>query len=293
MMVEWLFGMQAARPQPAIAPSCAIFGDIAAQHRQTLAIRIRICRFSFGSGRGLIFLKSVDKVRPLRVEEARFGWLSLAPALFFFTVFVGFPVAYSLILSFEEWNMTSPVSHWVGLANYEALFDDETFLRSLLQTTVFTVALTAVVVVFSLAMALLIDLKLRFIKLYRTILYLPAVTSLVAIGIVWVWLFDPQYGLINQLLRGIGLEGPLWLADPGVALLALVITATWRNVGYFATIFLAGLQGIDAQYYEAARIDGAGPWACFWRITLPLLRPTVLFVVVMSVILSFQVFALV
>jgi multiple sugar transport system permease protein len=245
------------------------------------------------SGRGLIFLKSVDKVRPLRVEEARFAWLSLAPALFFFTVFVGFPVAYSFILSFEDWNMTSPVSHWVGLANYEALLSDETFLRSLLQTTVFTVAITAVVVVFSLAMALLIDLKLRFIKLYRTILYLPAVTSLVAIGIVWVWLFDPQYGLINQLLRGIGLEGPLWLADPGVALLALVITAAWRNVGYFATIFLAGLQGIDAQYYEAARIDGAGPWACFWSITLPLLRPTVLFVVVMSVILSFQVFALV
>jgi len=142
-------------------------------------------------------------------------------------------------------------------------------------------------------MALLIDLKLRFIKLYRTILYLPAVTSLVAIGIVWVWLFDPQYGLINQLLRGIGLEGPLWLADPDMALIALVITAAWRNVGYFATIFLAGLQGIDIQYYEAARIDGAGPWASFWTITLPLLRPTVLFVVVMSVILSFQVFALV
>jgi len=142
-------------------------------------------------------------------------------------------------------------------------------------------------------MALLIDLKLRFIKLYRTILYLPAVTSLVAIGIVWVWLFDPQYGLIDQILRGFGFDGPLWLADPDVALLALVITAAWRNVGYFATIFLAGLQGIDVQYYEAAHIDGAGPWACFWSITLPLLRPTVLFVVVMSVILSFQVFALV
>jgi multiple sugar transport system permease protein len=229
----------------------------------------------------------------LRAEEARFAWLSLAPALFFFAVFVGFPVVYSFILSFEDWNMTSPVSHWVGLANYQALPADETFLRSLLQTTVFTFAITTMVVVFSLAMALLINLKLRFIKVYRTVLYLPAVTSLVAIGIVWVWLFDPQYGLINQILRGIGLDGPLWLADPDVALLALVITAAWRNIGYFATIFLAGLQGIDVQYYEAARIDGAGPWACFWGITLPLLRPTVLFVVVMSVILSFQVFALV
>jgi hypothetical protein len=108
------------------------------------------------------FLRSVGRVRPLRVEEARFAWLSLAPALFFFALFVGFPVVYSFILSFEDWNLTSPVSHWVGLANYEALLEDETFLRSLLQTTVFTVAITAVVVVFSLAMALLIDLKLRF-----------------------------------------------------------------------------------------------------------------------------------
>ena len=140
---------------------------------------------------------------------------------------------------------------------------------------------------------LLLDQKLRWIKLYRTIFYLPAVTSLVAIGIVWVWMFDPQYGLINQLLKVIGIAGPLWLADPSTALVALIITAAWRNVGYFATIFLAGLQGIDNMYYEAARIDGAGRWASFWRITLPLLKPTVLFVVVMSVILSFQVFALV
>jgi len=148
-------------------------------------------------------------------------------------------------------------------------------------------------VVFSLAMALLLDQKLRWIKLYRTIFYLPAVTSLVAIGIVWVWMFDPQYGLINRGLRGIGIEGPLWLADTRIALLSLIITAAWRNVGYFATIFLAGLQGIDNTYYEAARIDGAGAWDRFRRITLPLLKPTIVFVVVMSVILSFQVFALV
>lgn len=146
---------------------------------------------------------------------------------------------------------------------------------------------------FSLAAALLLDLKLRYIQVYRTILYFPAVTSMVAIGIVWVWMLDPEYGLINQLLRIVGIEGPLWLADPKMALPALVITAAWRNVGYFATIFLAGLQAIDLTYYEAARMDGAGAWDCFRRITLPLLRPTILFVVVMSVILSFQVFALV
>lgn len=243
--------------------------------------------------RSPVRMSAWPRIRLLRREEARFAWLSLLPALFFFALFVGFPVAYSFVLSFQDWNMTSATASWVGLDNYEALLSDETFLRSLLQTTVFTVLITASVVVFSLGMALLLDRKLRAIKLYRAILYLPAVTSLVAIGIVWVWMFDPQYGLINQVLKLLGTEGPLWLADPDTALISLVITATWRNVGYFATIFLAGLQGIDIGYYEAARIDGAGPSACFWRITLPLLRPTVLFVVVMSVILSFQVFALV
>jgi ABC-type sugar transport system permease subunit len=235
----------------------------------------------------------VSRLRLWRREEVRFAWLSLLPALGFFAVFVGFPMAYALYLSFHDWNMTTPTPNWVGLENYAALIDDELFVRSLLQTTLFTLGITACIIVFSLAVALLIDQKLRLIRLYRAILYLPAVTSLVAIGIVWVWMYDPEYGLINQLLRKADIVGPLWLADTRLALLSLVITAAWRNVGYFATIFLAGLQSIDTMYYEAAKIDGADAWDCFWRITLPLLRPTILFVVVMSVILSFQVFALV
>ena len=226
-------------------------------------------------------------------EETRFAWAALTPALLFFATFVGFPFGYSFYLSFHDWNMMAPTPTWVGLENYTALMGDAEFLKSLVQTALFTIGITGCIVVFSLSMALLLDQKLRWIKLYRTIFYLPAVTSLVAIGIVWVWMFDPQYGLINQGLRGIGIEGPLWLADTRIALLSLILTAAWRNVGYFATIFLAGLQGIDNTYYEAARIDGAGAWDRFRRITLPLLKPTILFVVVMSVILSFQVFALV
>jgi ABC-type sugar transport system permease subunit len=226
-------------------------------------------------------------------EEATFAWLSLAPALLFFAIFVGFPVGYSFYLSFHEWNMMSPTAAWVGLENYTALLGDELFIRSLVQTSLFTAGITACIVVFSLAVALLLDQQLRTILLYRTVYYLPAVTSVVAIGIVWLWVFDPQFGMINQLLRGIGVTGPRWLADQKLALPALILTAAWRNVGYFATIFLAGLQGIDRMYYEAARIDGAGAWACFRWVTLPLLRPTMLFVVIMSVILSFQVFALV
>lgn len=226
-------------------------------------------------------------------EETRFAWMAIAPALGFFGLFVGFPVGYSFYLSFHDWNMMSPTPYWVGLENYTALLDDEEFRRSLIQTAAFTFGITLCIVVLSLGMAVLLDQKLRWIKLYRTIFYLPAVTSLVAIGVVWIWIFDPQYGLINQTLAGLGVAGPVWLADPDLALIALIMTAAWRNIGYFATIFLAGLQGIDAMYYEAARIDGASAWASFRRITLPLLKPTILFVVVMSVILSFQVFALV
>jgi multiple sugar transport system permease protein len=226
-------------------------------------------------------------------EETRFAWLSLTPALLFFVLFVGFPVVYSFYLSFHEWNMMAPKPTWIGGENYAALLQDEFFLRSLLQTTLFTLGITVCIVLFSMATAILLDQKLKQIQLYRTVYYLPAVTSVVAIGIVWLWIFDPQYGLINQVLRSVGVLGPRWLADQKLALPALILTAAWRNIGYFATIFLAGLQGIDTMYYEAARIDGAGAWGCFRRITLPLLRPTTLFVVIMSVILSFQVFALV
>ena len=134
-------------------------------------------------------------------EEARFAWLSLTPALLFFAVFVGFPVLYSFYLSFHDWNMMSPQPAWVGLENYTALLRDELFIRSLVQTTIFTAGITGCIVVLSLVTALLLDQRLRQIWLYRTIYYLPAVTSVVAIGIVWLWIFDPQFGLINQTLK--------------------------------------------------------------------------------------------
>lgn len=225
--------------------------------------------------------------------EARFSYLALLPAGIFFGLFVGFPIGYSFFLSFHEWNMMEQTPLWVGLDNYVELLKDESFQKSLIITLLFTAGITACIVIFSLGMAVLLDQKLRWIKLYRTIFYLPAITSLVAIGIVWVWMFDPQYGLINQGLGLLGINGPVWLGDTRYALVALIIAAAWRNIGYFATIFLAGLQGIDNTYYEAALIDGAGRWSSFWHITLPLLKPTIFFVTVMSVILSFQVFALV
>ncbi len=226
-------------------------------------------------------------------EETRTAWLYLSPALAHLALFVGFPVAYGFWLSLNEWNMISPRMTFVGLDNYVDLLDDPLFHEAFVNTAYFTLGILLVILVCSFGVALLLDQPLRQIGLFRGIYYSPAVTSVVAIGVVWYWMFDPEYGLINQVLQALGVYGPRWLADSAWAMPALIITAAWRNVGYFATIFLAGLQGIDQSYYEAASIDGAGRLAKLRSITIPLLSPITFFVAVMAVILSFQVFALV
>ena len=226
-------------------------------------------------------------------EETRTGWLFLSPALIHLAIFVGFPVAYGFWLSLNEWNMISPTMRFVGFRNYLDLADDPLFLESFLNTAYFTAGILAIILLASFGVALLLDRPLRQIGVFRGIYYSPAVTSVVAIGVVWYWMFDPEYGLINQVLQALGIYGPRWLADSTWAMPALIITAAWRNVGYFATIFLAGLQGIDQSYYDAAAIDGAGALAKLGYITIPLLSPITFFVAVMAVILSFQVFALV
>ena len=232
-------------------------------------------------------------VGELRREEARSGWLFLAPALLHLALFVGFPIVYGFWLSLNEWNMISPQMRFVGLDNYAELVVDPILHESFLHTVYFTAAIVIIVVVGSFGMALLIDQPLRRAGVFRGIYYSPAVTSVAAMGVVWYWMFDPEYGLINQVLSSLSIYGPRWLADSSWAMPALIIAAAWRNVGYFATIFLAGLQGIDTSYYEAASIDGANALARLRHITIPLMAPTTFFVVVMTIILSFQVFALV
>lgn len=232
-------------------------------------------------------------VDEFRREESRAAWLFLAPVLLHLAIFVGYPVVYGFWLSLNDWNMISPRMTFVGAENYVDLTDDRAFLDSVWNTAYFTAALMAIVLVCSFGVALLLDQPLRQIGLFRGVYYSPAVTSVVAIGVVWYWMFDPEYGLINQVLQALGVYGPRWLADSTWAMPALIITAAWRNIGYFATIFLAGLQGIDVSFHEAAAIDGANALQRLRYITIPLLKPVTFFVMVMVVILSFQVFALV
>ena len=230
--------------------------------------------------------------REVRDEQLRSGYLFLLPALLHFAIFVAFPFGYAFYLSFHEWNMIGSMT-FVGFRNYQELLADAKFQETIFNTAYFTVGVMAGILVLSLGLALALDHQMKGMSLFRGVYFSPAVTSVIVIGVVWLWMFQPEFGLINQLLALVGIDGPRWVSDPSWAMPSLILTALWKNVGYFSVIFLAGLQGIDVSYYEAARVDGANRLRTFRHITLPLLMPTTFFVLVMGVILSFQVFGLV
>jgi multiple sugar transport system permease protein len=177
----------------------------------------------------------------------------------------------------------------VGLDNFREIVSDGRFWHSLGVTAVYSLYVPVTMVV-SLLVAMALDRSGIRIRLARTVLFLPFIASVVAIALVWQWMYQADFGLINQALRRVGIEGPDWLGDPRFALLSVMILSVWVHLGYQMVIFLAGLQGIPQVYHDAARVDGASSWQRFRRITLPLLRPTLLFVLVTGTISSFQVF---
>jgi multiple sugar transport system permease protein len=179
---------------------------------------------------------------------------------------------------------------FIGLKNFLTLANDAVFRRVLLNTAYYTFGLVPLNIVISLSLALWLNRKLRGVSLYRLAFFLPVVTVTVAVSLIWKWMYDPFAGLIDAAVKLIGLTGPNWLSDPTWAMPALILMSVWKGFGYNMVLFLAGLQGIPSAIYEAATIDGATSWQRFWRITLPLLSPTMFFAVVMTVISSFQVF---
>ncbi len=215
----------------------------------------------------------------------------LSPSLLIFGVFVFFPLAFTAYLSFTKWNLVSPSGTFVGINNYVRLLTkDPLFWKVLRNTAVFSVTVVVVAMVLGLALALLLNRPLRGRSLYRAGIFSPYVTSAAAMALVWLWIFDPQYGLINSALKAVGLQGPEWLASTTWALPALIIMTIWRFVGYDMLIFLGGLQNIPQEMIEAARIDGARESQVFRHITLPLLSPTTFFIAVTSFITMFQAF---
>ncbi len=223
------------------------------------------------------------------------GWLFATPWVVIFLVFMALPILASLLLSFTSFglaNLADPFNlNFIGLQNYGRLVHDQLFLQAALNTIIVVVIGVPLNVGLALLIAIGANQGVRFARtIFRVGYYLPVVTSIVAIAMVWRFLLDPDAGLINNLLRLVGLHGPDWLGNPSLALPSVIFVVIWRNVGYAMIILLAGLQGVDIALYEAAHIDGAGAFARFRYITLPMMRPVLLFVSVITSIGFLQVF---
>jgi multiple sugar transport system permease protein len=227
--------------------------------------------------------------RPLVLGQAAKAWAFLAPSFAHLLVFSIGPILFALWLSFHEWNLLQPTRPFVGLDNYRELARDAGFLNAVRNTAIYVLFVPAGMIV-SLALALLVNRRLPGVRLLRTVFFLPYVTSFVAISLVWRWMFQPDVGLFNNVLGHVGIPPQPWLSSPASALPSLMFMSIWMYAGYMMVIFLAGLQNIPESLYESARIDGAGAWRRFRHITLPMLRPTILFVLVTMVIFMFQVF---
>ncbi|MCS6848242.1 MAG: sugar ABC transporter permease [Anaerolineae bacterium] len=223
-------------------------------------------------------------------------WLFLLPALVWYFIFLVYPMAYSFVISLTDWDGLSRTSNWVGFANYiNIVFNDEVSRLALRNNVIWTVGTLLIPTILGLVLAVLLDQKLFGRTMFRTIIYSPAVLPLVAVGLIWAWMYNPQFGFINEVLKAIGL-GHLargWLSTFETALPATFVTAIWTGVGFSMTVYLAALQGIPAEQYEAARIDGATGLRLFWHITLPWLREAHVIVLSLAVISSFKVFDLI
>lgn len=229
----------------------------------------------------------------LRLRNTLIGWSFILPNFIGFAVLTLVPVVWLFYLGFTNWNIFGTAT-WTGLANFQRLFGDPMFLTALVNTFYYSILHIPLTFVVALGLALLLNTKLRGVSFFRTAAFFPYITSIVAIAVVWNLLFSPQYGPINQFLHFIGIANPpAWLQSSTWAMPATVIVATWRDMGYYMILFLAGLQTVPRELHEAARMDGANGWQRFWNVTMPCLRPTTFFVTVMLTINSFKIFDLI
>jgi len=222
--------------------------------------------------------------------------LFLAPALLLIAVFFFIPVVASFLMSFTDFDIYSLAdssnARFVGLENYKNLLSDPLFWKAMRNTLYFVFVGVPLSLIVSLGTALLLNSKLiRFMSLFRLAYFLPVVTTLVAVAVVWRYIYHPSFGLVNYLLSFMGIGAVDWLGNPKWAMLALILMAVWKNFGYNMIIFIAGLQNIPPELYESARIDGAGKWQELLHITLPMLLPTTIFVSIITIIGYFQLFA--
>jgi len=241
----------------------------------------------------------------------RKAYLYIIPTYSILTIFIILPIFFAFFISFTKWNLLGSM-RYVGIANYQKLFHSEEFWKALINTFYYTFITVPCALIIALILAMLLNTKIKGLAFYRAAYFMPVMTSVVASAFIWQWIFQSQNGILNHffgffgmkplswlnepkgiftvIFNSIGIQIPNWMGGPSVTLVAISIMSIWKNTGYYMIIFLAGLQNIPKAFYEAAEIDGAGPVKKFFSITLPILSPTTYFVLIMSIIVSFQVF---
>lgn len=217
------------------------------------------------------------------------GYLLILPTVLGLIIFYIIPFFKTLFYSFTDLGSFGQYS-WIGLDNFKRMLGDANVWSALKNTLIYTVISVPVGIALAIIVAVLLNSKIKGLSIYRTLFFLPAVTMPAAIAMVWKWLYNSDYGLINYVLGKFSVKGPSWISDPKIAIYSVIIVGIWSSIGYNMVILLAGIQSIPGNFYEAADIDGAGPLKKFFNVTLPLLTPTIFFVVVMALINAFQVF---
>lgn len=256
------------------------------------------CLAQIGMGKGQRrnggnMAESKQTVRKKASKRQRKDWLAayifIAPVTIGLLVFYIYPFIQNFWFSFNDVNKFN-VSTFVGLQNYKELFMDEEVFRTFGNTLKYVVCTVPVGIGLSIIIASLLNTKIKGTSIYRTLYFLPSVTMAAAVSLVWKWIFNEKVGILNGVIKGLGGEAHGWITDPKTALFCIMIVGLWMTVGYNMIILLAGMQGISGTYYEAAAIDGAGPIQQFCKVTVPLLTPTIFFVMITSIISGFQVF---
>lgn len=225
----------------------------------------------------------------MRIKHQIVPYLLVSPYIIHFILFVAFPVIFSIVLTFHKWNIIAPMEY-TGLSNYIRLFQDEVFLKSLVNTLIFLVIHIPLQIIIALFLAQILNQNIKFRGFFRAAFFLPVIVSGVVVTILWQQLYGFDTGLLNRLLVSIGLNKVGWLTDPNIAMPSIALMATWKNVGLYIVLFLVGLQTVPIQYYEAADIEGANKWQKFFKITLPMINPTIFMVVILSTIGGFSLF---
>ncbi|MBY6036667.1 sugar ABC transporter permease [Fictibacillus nanhaiensis] len=222
-------------------------------------------------------------------SESLFGWGFILPAFILLFVFWIYPIGYSLYLSFLNWDMLNPAT-FAGFEHYETLLRSEDFKQALMNTAFYTFFYVSGVVVLGLLLAVLVNQNLKGIGFFRMLLFSPHITPIIAISIVWMSLYEVDDGLLNVILRSIGLPEGTWLASSDTVLMSLIIMGLWKAMGYYMMFFLAALQSVPDHLYEAGKLDGANRWQMFRHITLPFISPITFFVVIVAIIEAFETF---